>query len=275
MEQAQLLAHCGSSKITREELKLIPTPEASATHQPIPHNQIVEALVEGLSFRHISAIREEYAVSSDGMKMFGVLDLETTFDGCRFSVGIRSSNDKSMRLAVTVGYRVLVCDNMAFHGDFTPVLAKHSKHFSLVDVLSIGIDRIQRNFEPMKKQVEAWKATRISDESAKLVIYRAFVQGELDVPKHLARRVHDLYFNPQVEEFAPRTTWSLSDAFTSAFKELDPIPQFRATAKLASFLELTTASSNWPHRKCGHCHRRTERRRQWFLSASCSDHQWS
>jgi hypothetical protein len=244
MEQAQLLAHCGSSKITREELKLIPTPEASATHQPIPHNQIVEALVEGLSFRHISAIRDEYAVSNDGMKMFGVLDLETTFDGCRFSVGIRNSNDKSMRLAVTVGYRVLVCDNMAFHGDFTPVLAKHSKHFSLVDVLSIGIDRIQRNFEPMKKQVEAWKTTRISDESAKLVIYRAFVQGELDVPKHLARRVHDLYFNPLVDEFAPRTTWSLSNAFTSAFKELDPIPQFRATAKLASFLELTTASSN-------------------------------
>ena len=244
MEQAHLLAHCGSSKITREELKLIPTPEASPTHQPIPHNQIVEALVEGLAFRHISAVREEYAVSDDGMRMFGVLDLETTFDGCRFSVGIRNSNDKSMRLAVTVGYRVLVCDNMAFHGDFTPVLAKHSKRFSLVDVLSIGIDRIQRNFEPMRKQVEAWKATRISDESAKLLIYRAFVQGELDVPKHLARRVHDLYFNPQVEDFAPRTTWSLSNAFTSAFKELDPIPQFRATAKLASFLELTTASSN-------------------------------
>ncbi len=116
------------------------------------------------------------------------------------------------------------------------MLAKHSKHFSLVDVLSIGIDRIQRNFEPMRKQVEAWKATRISDESAKLVIYRAFVQGELDVPKHLARRVHDLYSNPQVDEFAPRTTWSPSNAFTSAFKELDPIPQFWATATLASLM---------------------------------------
>ncbi|HEV2617548.1 MAG TPA: hypothetical protein VGU63_13165 [Candidatus Acidoferrales bacterium] len=242
MEQAQLLAHCGSSKITRDELKLIPTPEASATHQPIPHNQIVEALFEGLSFRHISAMREEYAVSNDGMKMFGVLDLETTFDGCRFSVGIRNSNDKSMRLALTVGYRVFVCDNMAFHGDFTPVLAKHTKHLSLVDVLSIGIDRIQRNFEPMKKQVQAWKVTRIPDEAAKIVIYRAFVQGELDVPKHLARRVHDFYFNPQVEEFAPRTTWSLSNAFTSAFKELDPIPQFKATAKLASFLEMAAVS---------------------------------
>jgi hypothetical protein len=26
--------------------------------------------------------------------------------------------------------------------------------------------------------------------------------------------------------------WSQSNAFTSAFKELDPIPQFKATAKL-------------------------------------------
>jgi len=244
MEQSQLLTHYGSSKITREELKVIPTPPGSTTHQPLPHSEIVGALVETLSFRQISVVREEYAVSGDGMKMFGVLDLETTFNGCRFAVGVRNSNDKSMRLGLTVGYRVLVCDNMAFHGDFTPVLAKHTKHLSLVDVLAVGVDRMQRNFEPMKKQVEAWKATRITDESAKLAIYRAFVEGELDVPKHLARRVHDLYFNPQVEEFAPRTTWSLSNAFTSAFKELDPIPQFRATAKLASFLELASPSPN-------------------------------
>jgi len=72
---------------------------------------------------------------------------------------------------------------------FTPVLAKHTKHLSLVDILSVGVDRMQRNFEPMKKQVEAWKGTRLPDESAKLVIYPAFVEGELDVPKHLARSV--------------------------------------------------------------------------------------
>ena len=244
MEQSQLLAHCGSSKITREELKGIPTPPGSPTHQPIPHYEIVGALVETLSFRQISVVREECAVSGDGMKMFGVLDLETTFDGCRFSIGVRNSNDKSMRLGLTVGYRVFVCDNMSFWGDFTPVLAKHTKHLSLVDILAVGVDRMQRNFEPMRKQVETWKGARLSDENAKLVIYKAFVEGELDVPKHLARRVHDLYFNPTVDEFVPRTTWSLSNAFTSTFKELDPIPQFKATAKLASFLEAATVGSN-------------------------------
>jgi len=38
---------------------------------------------------------------------------------------------------------------------FTPVLAKHSKSFSLIDCVSVGVDRMQRNFEPMRKQVEA------------------------------------------------------------------------------------------------------------------------
>lgn len=237
MEQGQLLAHCGSEKLCREDLTHIPTPAETLTHKPVPHHEVVESLIETLGLRHISVVRDEYAVSQDGMKMFGVLDLETTFDGCRFAIGIRNSNDKSMRLAMTVGYRVLVCDNMAFHGDFTPVLAKHTRRFSLVDAVSIGVDRMQRSFEPMRRQVENWKQNQIGDLEAKLVIYRAFVEGALEAPKHLARRVHDLYFNPQVEEFAPRTLWSMVSAFTSAFKELDPIPQFKATAKLAPFLQ--------------------------------------
>jgi hypothetical protein len=40
-------------------------------------------------------------------------------------------------------------------GVFTPVLAKHSKSFSLIDCVSVGVDRMQRNFDPMRKQVEA------------------------------------------------------------------------------------------------------------------------
>src|SRR5712692_2096375 len=99
--------------------------------------------------------------------------------------------------AMTVGYRVMVCDNMAFQGDFTPVLAKHSKSFSLVDAISIGVDRMQRNFEPMQRQIEAWRESQIADVTAKLVIYEAFIESELDVPKHLARTVHERYFNPQ------------------------------------------------------------------------------
>jgi hypothetical protein len=63
-------------------------------------------------------------------------------------------------------------------GDFTPVLAKHSKSFSLVDCLSVGVDRMQRNFEPMRKQVEAWQRSELTDVTAKVVIYEAFIEGQ-------------------------------------------------------------------------------------------------
>lgn len=122
---------------------------------------------------------------------------------------------------------------------FTPVLAKHTKSFNLIDTLAVGVDRIQRSFEPMRRQVELWRQKQLSDDTAKLILYRAFVEGELEAPRSLLSPVHRLYFEPQYEEFSPRTMWSLSNAFTSAFKELDPIPQFKATAKLGAFLSRT------------------------------------
>ena len=76
-----------ANKLTREELALIPTPDGTQTHRPIPHQEIVQALVETLGFRHIAVVRDEYAVSGNGMKLFGVLELEAQFDGCRFSIG--------------------------------------------------------------------------------------------------------------------------------------------------------------------------------------------
>ena len=93
------------SKLPREELSRVKTPAATATHKPIPHIAMVEKLIEALSFRQIGVVQEEYAVSSDGMKMCGVMDLSSGFEGCRFAVGLRNSHDKSFRLSCTVGLR--------------------------------------------------------------------------------------------------------------------------------------------------------------------------
>ena len=115
MNESLLLS--SGQKISRQELALVPTPAGTSTHKPIPHAEVINALIETLGFRHIAVHRDEYAVSRDGAKMFGIMELETQFAGCRFAIGIRNAHDKSMRLAMTVGYRVFVCENMAFSGD--------------------------------------------------------------------------------------------------------------------------------------------------------------
>lgn len=231
--EGTLIAYDG--KLDRSQLALVPTPQGTATHQTIPHIEIVNALSESLAFRHIAVVAEEFCVSADGNDLFGLMELDHGFDGGRFALGLRNSNAKRFRFSLTVGIRVMVCMNMAFHGDFEPVMHKHTKNFNLRDSLAIGLDQMQRNFEPMKQSIDRWRDTQITDDLARRVIYKAFIEDELDAPKHLARVVHANYFNPSVPDFEPRTSWSLNNAFTSAFKTLEPVPQYRATASLGTF----------------------------------------
>ena len=67
------------------------------------------------------------------------------------------------------------------------MLAKHSKSFSLIDCISVGVDRMQRNFEPMRKQVEAWQRSDLTDVTAKVVIYEAFIEGRKSASPALYR----------------------------------------------------------------------------------------
>jgi hypothetical protein len=108
---------------------------------------------------------------------------------------------------------------------FTLVLAKHTKSFNLIDTLAVGFDRIQRHFEPLQRQVELWRKTQVTDERAKPIFYNVFIDGALDTPRSLLPEVHQLCVEPEYPEFSARTMWSLSNAFTSAFKKLDPIPR--------------------------------------------------
>lgn len=230
------LSHARSVLIGRQDLKDLPTPEPTATHFPIPHWRFVEALAETLHFRHLEIVAEEYAVSHDGMRFFGALTLNVEESGIRIALGLRNSHDKSFSLGLTVGRRVLVCDNLALFGDYTPVMRKHTKGVEIEAILSVAVDQTQRNFEPMHRQIAFFRGCDLSDARAKLIIYDAFLGGNAELPKHLGAVVHEHYFEPKYPDFEPRTLWSLENAFTSSLKELEPVARLRAVGRLAPFL---------------------------------------
>lgn len=88
---------CASTdNLTRQELTLVPTPSATATHRPIPHGELVQALGETLGFRQIAETREEY--------------------GCRFALGLRNSHDKT--LSFTVGTESSSATTLLFMATF-------------------------------------------------------------------------------------------------------------------------------------------------------------
>lgn len=231
-----LIAHAGAKKLGRQDLLALPTPEGTATHRPVPHSTLVSGIIESLDYRKIEVVSEEYAATEDGMRLFGVLSLSLCEGDIRLAIAFRNSHDKSFALGLVAGFRVFCCDNLAFTGEFVAVSKKHSKNLDVRETLSIGVDRVQRNFQPMIAQVEVWKNHTLPDIRAKEIIYDAFL-GAVDAPKHLLKNVHDEYFNPKYPEFQPRTLWSLSNAFTSAVKLLEPIPMYKATSSIGTYFE--------------------------------------
>lgn len=230
-----LIAGNSTMLINRDALKHLPLPEETDTFKPIPHHQLVDQILQSLSFRRLSVVREEYAVSPDGMKLFGLIELDVEYSGVRFAIGLRNANDKSMRVGLVAGYRVMVCENKMLTGDFQPMLAKHSKNFNLMDGLSVAVDRIQRNIGEVSDQIGRKKVTLLSEDNARSLIYQGFLQQKF--PISLLRAVHNEYFiKPSFEEFAAHNLWALENAFTTTFKKLKPVQQFEAAAKLGKFL---------------------------------------
>src|SRR5256886_15673267 len=169
---AGLVSHCGTSFMGRKNLLGLPTPEPTDTHKPIAHAALVGALIEALGYRRLNVVEDQYAVSPDGMRMFGVLALDIEEDGVRVSIGIRNSHDKSFALGITIGYRVFVCDNLAFRSEeHTSELQSQS---NLVCRLLLESNHEKSNsFEPR----ETWT----SERAVRLSIRRA---SYLPVPSY-------------------------------------------------------------------------------------------
>lgn len=223
-----LLSHVDTQKVGRDVLPYLPVPPATDTFQPVPHNVLVDAIEESLAYRRIMIQRSEFAVSKDGMKCFGLLEVNHEYDGIRFAIGMRNSNDKSMRLAMVAGYRVFVCDNMSINGEFKPLLAKHTKGLDVIEAVSMGIDRIQRQWSPLREAIDRKRQTYLSQDEASLLIYKAFM--EKNFPVSLIKTVHQDFFEKEP------TIWNLENAFTEAFKRLQPLSQFEHTAKLGAYI---------------------------------------
>jgi hypothetical protein len=226
----RLVAHAGAEYIDRDGLKLLETPPATDTWTPIPHYSLVVALEGQLLARGITIVKEQFAVQK--AKLFGVLDTDyqVTEEGGA-AIGIRTANDKSLALQLAIGYRVFICDNMAFHGDLIALKRKHTANLDLHKEFAEGIGRYVRGYPKLQENITWWKERTISKERGKQLIYDIFNQKIVPV-----RLFHPVCTVWQRQE-EPKTFWQLHNVFTGHIKTLKPAPAFTSTLKLSRFFE--------------------------------------
>jgi hypothetical protein len=221
---AELILHRGGQLINRDELDLIPIPEATESYIPVSHYDLSKTLVTiGQDIlTDYTLVGENYAIARNGNQMFAVLKFQNKNSDMALSVGFRNSYDRSMSVGFAVGASVFVCDNLALYGDVT-VMRKHTKNVwsALEDMAITTIYKSQLSYEKIIEDAEALKNIKVSDDSSFKMLGLLFGHGIVS-PRQLPV-VKAEWLNPTHTEFQPRNAWSFYNACTQALKSSPPI----------------------------------------------------
>lgn len=209
-----LMLHAGAEVIDYDRLRQLPTPKATKTHVPIAHSAVVDMVKYSLGFYGHEIVEEDYGVTPDGMRFFGVLSLESPYDGYTDTVGLRNSHDKTFPIGISFGSRVFVCDNLAFSGDVV-LRRKHTANAKrdLPGIVAEVVEPLTGQRAQQHAQFDRYLATKLTDTDVDHLIMQLYRRGAITVTKIADVLGH--YENPPFD-WGDRTAWRLFNAVTFA-----------------------------------------------------------
>jgi hypothetical protein len=110
----------GCQFVPRNSLADVKTPGGTQSWYPLPHGDLLSEVLGQLDSAGFRLIGESHALSHDGARYFGVLEVSlegrSNDSGYGWVVGLRNSHDKVFPAGLVAGTSVFCCDNLAFSG---------------------------------------------------------------------------------------------------------------------------------------------------------------
>ena len=246
--------------VTMADLSKMKTPPPTATHFPVPHYDIMSEQLDQLDACGYSWKNLEIGGSHEAMRCFWILDIEnpTVARGWNSVWGGRNSHDMMYSALFLAGLGVWICDNLQFTGEIK-VSSKHTKHigsslkrmvtrglFELTQFDAINAER-HAAYEAFTLPEEEFEVIETPDETEDRIVHEStpfihdFVVKSMDrgvISPSSIKLVLDAWREPGFAEFQPRNAWSLSNAYTEAFKKYsNPHQLFGRGISLTSMMD--------------------------------------
>jgi len=230
-----LVLHCGAQSVGREAVEAVVTPKGTDTWTPIGHGEMADAVKAALDGTGLSVRSEDYGLTRDGARLFGLYTLAGDHPDYALTAGFRNSHDKSFAASVCCGSRCFVCDNLAFAGEVT-ITSKHTKHLRkrLNRLVVEAVEKLTAKRLLIERRISLYKETEVRN-AAHLhdLVLRSF-RAEA-IPAQAIAKVIKEFEEPRHPEFNEPTLWSLQNAVTETLKSYGEIQ--RRTIRLNGVLD--------------------------------------
>ncbi len=216
------------NKVDFEQLGKVFTPDATESHTPIPHAQLVSLTRDAISRAGLGIVEEEHALARGGQRYFGGFALsgaDISGTDRNIVLGLRNAHDKSFAASVAVGNRMLVCENLCFSSDIK-LARRHTTNIfaDLPRVLSDAVARVVSHWNDMEKRILSYQETEIgADRAADLLVH--LVDSKAFPARDIYNAVQE-FRNPRHAEFKGGSLWTLYNSVTENLKggDLSKLP---------------------------------------------------
>ena len=219
----ELLRHCQSGHVSRDEIANGPGPPRSRKKSLVSHYQLLQKVESAVKRRGFQIANQVHCEWGGKRQYFGLLELVDADAAIDYSImlGVQNSYDGALRTSLILGHQVLVNDSLTFFEQH--VLNPHEAPLTeqnLPRLVGKAMTRLVSERRCLDERIAAFKATEISDRIAHDVMIRA-----LDADVIRAAQLPDIineWHMPCHDEFHEygRSVWRLFNAITPSFNGL-------------------------------------------------------
>ena len=195
-------------------------------HRPVGFGEWADLVATELDGVGVQINTEEYAVSNDGGKMFGLMSISPmegeliTSKEWELLIGLRGSNDQSVQRGLTIGTRVMVCSNLCFSGDLGRWQTKQTTHINsrLPAIVRNALSYLPAMADRENARHDKYKLTTLRERACDAALVEIYRRDGMTAAQ-LGRAVDELH-NPTYAEHAADgyNVWRTWNAVTEALK---------------------------------------------------------
>ena len=232
--------------ISIEELRALPKAPQTETYGGYDHDRAYDMALEIATGQGLLLAKERLEITKGGLRAFMQLSFEhALFPDYLFSVGLRSTYDKSASLAIATGPAVTVCNNLCVWGSDVTLFRKHTKYIEndIGDLFESAFEDGRTRIDQRIKWMESLKQTKLTKEQGRMLIGASVFTN---VTRHnVATKAMQHWEEPPFEFFkGEQNMFGLQNALTWAAHSERPEKKLEMHKKTSAFIKRVRINEN-------------------------------